>query len=164
MKDIMLIAGAFVLVTMLFLHIRRRNRVAIANTINACRYLNGVKTLTADAAIARHQVVKTGAAETSVALGTTAAKPIGIVRGAWDSGDAAAVHLFGAAQGTEIGIADAAIAVDVRLTPGTTSGRLRTMPAGAGTYWICGNALTAAAAAGDEFEFVPCTPYAVIVP
>ena len=157
-----IIGMAIVAVVAMF--VPRRRRVALANTITAARYTDGKKTLTADAAIARHQLLKSGSSETAVALATSAAKPLGIARGAYDSGDPVAVYLLGASHGTEIGIADAAIAVDARVVPGTTAGRLRTLPAVTGTYWVCGTALTAAGAAGDEFEFIPSVPYPVVVP
>lgn len=142
----------------------RRRRFALANTITATRYTDGKKTLTADAAVARHQLLKSGSSETAVALATSAAKPLAIARGAYDSGDPVAAYLLGASHGTEIGIADAAITVDVRVVPGTTAGRIRALPGTTGSYWVCGTALTAAANAGDEFEFIPCVPYLVAVP
>lgn len=138
--------------------------VAMANLITATRYNNGIKTYTANEAVLRNALVKFDTTETTVLNCATTAIPIGIANAELASGDPGAIRVLGACPGTEIGIADAAIAKDALLAPGTTAGRIRTLPATTGTWWVVGKALTAAGAAADEFEFAPCAPYKVVVP
>lgn len=143
---------------------RLAGHTALANIITATRYSNGRKTLTANEAVLRHALVKFDTTETTALNCTTAAIPLGIARAELASGDQGDIAILGAAPGTEIAIADAAIARDAFIVPAVTAGRARTLPGTTGTYYVFGRAITAAGAAADEFEFAPCVPYKVVVP
>lgn len=118
----------------------------------------------ADAAITtRHLVVKIGTDAAHVALAGVSDIPLGV---ATDEPAAAEdpvnVALLGAGDSTLLGVASAAITAGDLLAP-AASGKLRTLPATTGTYYIVGRAITAAGADGDTIEFVPSFPVQRVV-
>lgn len=143
---------------------RMAGHIPLANLITATRYNNGRKTLTANEAVLRHALVKFDTTDSTILNCTTSAIPLGVARGELASGDGGDIAILGSTPGTEIAIADAAIARDAFVVPAATAGRARTLPGTTGTYYVFGRAITAAGAAADEFEFSPCTPYKVVVP
>lgn len=126
------------------------------NAPNAGTNADGIKTMLADAAIARNVFVKFGSDEDHVAV-TAAANdvPMGITL---DSSSAAeepiAVAVLGAAKGTQLVTAGAAIAVGAAVQA-TSNGKCITLAA---TGFRAGRALQAAQADGDIIEIAPCCP------
>ena len=143
---------------------RMAGHIPLANLITAARYTSGLKPITANELVLRHALVKFDSTELTALNCTTAAIPLGIARAELAAGDIGNIAILGAAPGTEIAIADAAIARDAFIVPAVTAGRARTLPVTTGTYYVFGRAITAAGAATDEFEFAPCVPYKVVVP
>lgn len=139
-----------------------RETIEAAN-VGAGRHADGNLTLLADAALADHNLrVKLGSDANHFAVAGAEAA-LGICTDDPDTAeDPYNVALLGAAKGTLVGVASAAIAAGDYIV-GQTTGRFRTLPTSAGTYYVEGKAVTAASADGDEFEFVPCLPYAVTV-
>ena len=143
---------------------RMAGHIPLANLITATRYSYGMKPLTANELILRHALVRFDTTELTVLNCNTAGIPLGVARAELASGDIGNIAILGASSGTEIAIADAAIARDAFIVPAVTAGRARTLPVTTGTYYVFGRAITAAGAAADEFEFAPCVPYKVVVP
>lgn len=112
---------------------------------------NGNQTLLTDAAITtKNLCVKTGSDELHVAVSSSANDiPLGICP---DEASAAEkyvpVYLFGAHEGTMTGVANANIANGAMLVS-AGNGKLQTLPAAPGTYYIIGRALEASLAGGD---------------
>ncbi len=122
--------------------------IALANTVAVVP-----TTYLSDAAIGRFKVLKAGSDENHVAICGTGDVPYAM--SGEDSASAAeadlAVHHFGDGRPTR-GTASGAIANGDLLVPGA-NGSVRTLPAGAGTYYVIGQA-KAAAADGAEVPFV----------
>ncbi len=150
---------------------RRRNRLRTmraacnvgASTVGT--HADGKLPCFADAAFAsRHLLAKRGSDATHVALCGVGDIPLGFCD---DEAEAAEdpinVQALGATPGTVKGRASAAIALDA-LVVAAASGKVRTLPATTGTYYIIGRAITAAAADGDELELAPTFPIQRIVP
>ena len=118
----------------------------------------------ADAAIsARNLLVKIGSDAAHVALAGTSDIPLGVATDEPAAAeDATNVELLGAGDRTLLGVASAAIAAGDLVVP-AANGKLRTLPTGAGTYYIVGRALGAASADGDTVEFVPAFPVQRVV-
>lgn len=110
----------------------------------------------------RNLAVKAGAATGEVLICGATDMPVGVVQDEGVDGDSITVDLLGGASKTRLGVASAAIAQFARISP-AASGKLRTLPTAAGTYWVCGFAVGVAAADGDDIEFAPCVPYQVVV-
>lgn len=122
----------------------------------------GVVTRKLEAALAaRKLLVRQGTDDDQILVGTTA-KPMGVVDDVGEIGDRVAVSLLGSALETLVMTASGAIAAgdDVYAA---ADGKVSTLPAGVGTYYFVGVALTAAAADGDEIEVDPSAPRAVTV-
>ncbi len=141
----------------------RKGRIALANIAEGT-HLDGKVTYLADAALStRHLVGKIGSDASHVAACGTSDIPLGTITDeATAAEDPVSVSVFGAAPGTRRGVASAAITAGDMVVP-AASGKLRTLPGSAGTYYICGRALTAAAADGDVIEFAPCLPIQRVV-
>lgn len=143
---------------------RRRTRWQVANIAEGTSE-TGVRTYFADAAITnRNLLVKIGSDADHIALAGTADIGIGF---AIDQADAAedpvAVNLLGAAGGTVLGVAAAAITAGDQLVS-AANGQVRTLPATTGTYYIVGRAIQAAAAQGDVLQIAPSFPIQRVVP
>lgn len=116
-----------------------------------------------DAAIGRRRLVKLGTDEDHIDVCGTGNIPLGMTEE--DSASAAAQRVafrhFGLGDGGAIGVASGAIAAGDMLVAGA-AGAVRTLPAGAGTYYLIGRA-TEAAADGADVPFVPCFPIQRVV-
>jgi hypothetical protein len=108
--------------------------------------------------------VKKGTDDDHVAVTTAATEcPTGLSMHATDAAeDVVSVELPGAAAGTKIATASAAIAVNDLICP-TAAGKAVKLPAVGGTYYVTGRAITPATGDGVTFEFEGCTPYPVVV-
>lgn len=120
---------------------------------------SGAKTFRTDSAIAsRGLLVKFGSDADHVALAGAADIPLGYVTDeAAAAEDPIAVELFGIQPKTAIGVASGVIANGALLVP-DAAGKIRTLPAGAGNYWIIGRAAGAAGADGDPIHYIPLSP------
>ena len=113
--------------------------------------------LLTDAAVStRYLIGKFGTDASHVAVAGTADIAIGVITDEADAAeDSVAVALLGSTGETRKAVASAAIAAGAFITS-AASGKVRTLPTAAGTYYILGIALTAAAADGDVIEFDSC--------
>lgn len=122
-----------------------------------------VITRTADEAIGTiGLLVKVGSDADHIALCGASDIPIGIAEDTPDAGNDLAVSLLGAAKESKPMIASAAIAAGVQVYT-TADGKVQAKPAVAGTYYMVGTALTAAAADDDEIQVDPCVPIELVV-
>ena len=148
---------------MLYRLVRPTCRVEFANIAEGS--VAGKKTYAADAALAiRFVAVKLGSDANHVAVAGTADIAIGICT---DNAEAAEdlvnVALLGSASETLKVTASAAIAAgDFVVT--AANGKVRTLPATTGTYYIIGRALQAAAADLDVIEIDPMPTIQRVVP
>lgn len=165
----MLILTALLLLAVLpFIGRTLRGAQNFANALIAERWPNGRKTYLPDAAFSasRYLLAKAGSDTDHIDICTADDIPIGVVTDETPvSGDLTVplnVDLFGAATGTQIGVAAAAIAANALLVS-ADAGQIRTLPGVTGTYSIIGKALKAGAAQGDQVPFVPCFPIQRVV-
>jgi hypothetical protein len=126
---------------------------------------NGRITLESDVAITlEFAAVKAGSTAARVAV--TAAStdvPLGIAESKTDGeGYNVAVRLYGKGADTKPAVAGDAITRLARVIA-TADGKHIALPTDAGTYYVVGRALTAAAADGDLFELDDCHPVPVVV-
>jgi hypothetical protein len=121
-------------------------------------------TYRADAVIAtRNLVGKIGSDAAHVAVCGDADIPLGMITDQAPAiDDGVSVTLFGPNNECCLGIASAQILAGAFVVP-AANGKLRTLPAAAGTYWIVGRALKTAAADNDDVEFIPCFPIQRVV-
>ena len=127
-------------------------------------HANGKITLRADAALTtRYLAVKRGSDVDHVAVCGAADKPLGICLDEPSAAEEpAAIGLFGGLHGTCLAVASEAIAADDDVFT-AANGKLQNEPATAGTYYLVGKAVTAAAADGDAFEIIPRAPLKFVV-
>lgn len=148
-----------------------RNLVRGSNLVVCCNIAEGVHgdgcvSKLTDAAIAlRNVLVKIGSDISHVAVTTAATEiPLGVAN---DEASAAEenvnVQLLGAKQGTILMVASAPITAG-DLLQAAAAGKVATLgTGGAGTYYIVGRALNAAAADGDLVEVAHCVPVQRVV-
>jgi len=134
--------------------IRNRGRLSACN-VGEGTHAGGVTRKT-DAAIAtRHLLVKVGSDASHVAACGASEVPIGTVP---DEASAAEenveVALLGCAPSTRKMVASEAIDAGEKVYT-AASGKVQDLPAGAGTYYCVGTALTPASADGDVIEVDP---------
>jgi hypothetical protein len=129
-------------------------RVKLANIAEGTH--DGNITKETDAVLAeRYVLAKIGSTAARVAVCGAADIPIGVITDeAAAIGDLVNVALFGSARSTLRMVASAAIAQGALVEP-AANGRVATKGVGAGTHWVVGRALDAAAAAGDVIEVDP---------
>lgn len=120
-------------------------------------------TRTNDVAITtRHLLWATGAAAGGVKLNTASLIPMGTIDNTeTDTGVRQSVLLLGKGA-TKKMVASEAITEGEQVF-GAASGKVSDLPAGAGTYYCVGTALTGASADGDIIEVADCVPFAVVV-
>ena len=125
---------------------------------------DGQITKKADGAITtRYLLAKIGSDIDHVDLAGTADIPLGVITDESAAAeDLVNVSLFGSGQSTQKMIASAAITAG-DLVVSAASGKIRTLPGGAGTYYIIGRALNAASADGDVVEVTPSFPVQRVV-
>jgi hypothetical protein len=125
----------------------------LANSVSDGVHEDGRVTLALETTLTARGLFVTG--------GGAGDRPLGAV---WDegaAGDTVGVELIGGAAKTRLGLAGAAIVAYQLVTVGA-GGKAVPLPAAAGTYWVIGESLTAAAA-DEPFEFAPAGPYQVTV-
>lgn len=142
--------------------IRNRGRLSACNVAGGTHA--GSLTRKTDAAIAtRHLLVKVGSDADHVAACGASEVPIGTVP---DEASAAEenveVALLGAAPSTRTMVASEAIEAGEKVYT-AANGKVQDLPAGAGTYYCVGTALTPAAADGDEIEVDPAPAEKTVV-
>lgn len=142
--------------------------VFLANALLVNITPKGRETYLADAALtARYLLVKVGSDVNHVALCGAADIPFGVCLDMnpttdTDTSYPLRVDLLGLNEDTERMIASAAIAAG-DMVSAAASGKIQTLPATTGTYYIIGRAKTAAASSGDQIEVVPCFPIQRVV-
>jgi hypothetical protein len=130
---------------------------AINAITNVGSHQGGRFTATASGAITDKTLVKLSAA------GVVAANdgvPCGVAMADEDDGNEVGVQALGGADRTLVLIASAAVSANAILIADST--KVKTLPTAGGTYYIVGQALTAAAADGDV-EVAPCPPIKIVV-
>ena len=152
---------------------RFRGRALATNVVFTPQQTShGTVSLDGTAAIAtKNYVVVRGADDRHFKLGSAVTDvPLGILLNdeiATDEVDVVKknIALFGLWPESLPAVAEAAIAVDALLVIDlATPGRVKTLPAAAGTYLVIGRSRFTVAAAGDPVSIAHCLPYAVVVP
>jgi hypothetical protein len=141
-----------------------RQEIAAANTYDAAVETHeGTITRTNDAAVtARHLLWSTGAAAGGVAVNTASTIPMGTIDNTESStGVRQTIHLLGKGS-TKKMVASEAITEGERVF-GAAAGKVQDLPAGAGTYYCVGIALTGASNDGEIIEVLDCVPIPVVV-
>jgi hypothetical protein len=117
---------------------------------------NGILTLAAEAAFSsRYLLAQKGTAADGIIVNVANTRPWGVVLDEPASGDKCAVALLGASPGTLKVRASKSIAVGAKVY--TTAAGKVTDTNTAGSF-MCGRAITAAAADGDLIELAHCFP------
>ena len=141
----------------------KRNSLTFLANVAEGTHENALTRLADAALTTRFLLVKIGSDAAHVAVCGVGDIPLGI---ATDEPAAAEdpvnVELLGVGERTLLGVASAAITAGDLLVA-AASGKLRTLPTSAGTYYIMGRALGAAGADGDTIEFVPSFPVQRVV-
>jgi hypothetical protein len=167
MNQILLLASLLVAVALFVSWIASRPRGAqftpLANAITSGTHMGDLP-ITLEAAVARrHLLLKQGAADNGALICTAADKPLGFAEDEGAIGDKIAMHRLGMGGRTALGVASGAIAANARLTP-AAGGKVRTLTGiAAGTYWVCAEAIEAAAD-DEEIEVIGCVPFQVVIP
>lgn len=117
----------------------------------------------ADAAASEYTLVKVGSDAAHVAASAANEIPIGVLRSIPTAAeDEVTVELLGKGGSTVLMIASEAIDAGERVFA-AAAGKVQDLPAGAGTYYQVGVALTAATTDGDLIEVDPCVAVATVV-
>lgn len=135
--------------------------VAAANTYDAAieTSVDSIQRTNDVAVTTRHLLWGFGAAATSVKLATASVVPLGTIDNVESStGVRLTVNLLGKGS-TKKMVASEAITYGEHVYA-TAGGKVSDLPAGAGTYYCVGIALTAAGADGDIIEVQDCVPFA----
>jgi hypothetical protein len=143
---------------------KRLSGLAYFANIAEGRHERGLITYLPDNAFAtRWLVCKRGASAGNIDVCTATDVPLGIVED--ETGTTAnltiplAVRLFGGACDITLlgqaGAANAGVIAQDALLVADAAGQLKTLPAGAGTYYVVGRALNATTVQGDLVEFSP---------
>lgn len=155
-------AAAIVAVVALTPVAKRRHLVGAINIAEGTH--ENAKPYKVDAAVAtRFLLAKIGSdAAHSAACGANDI-PIGVMTDeAAAAEDLIAVELLGISNRTLLMVASEAITAGEAVYTGA-AGKVQDLPAGAGTYYKVGHALTAAGADGDLIEVQHCAPIATVV-
>ena len=139
-----------------------RNLIVAAN-VGESQYPGGKRTVYLDEAVTtKNLLMKAGTDADHVAICGASDIPKGFCPDEGAAGDEVELRYLGAAhQETGLGVASGAVAADDRLVP-ATGGKVKTLPATSGTYWIVGKSIKGAAD-GEPVEMVEFTPYQVTV-
>ncbi|MEW6306186.1 MAG: capsid cement protein [Verrucomicrobiota bacterium] len=124
----------------------------------------GAFTSKTDAAIAtRYLLAKDGSDDSHVAVCGASDIPLGVMTDEAEAAeDLIAVEVLGVSKRTLLMVASEAIDRGEHVYT-AASGKVQDLPAGAGTYYEVGVALTAASADGDLIEVAHCVPRKTIV-
>lgn len=144
-------------------HSRRRNQL-IACNIAEGTHDQALSKLTDAAITVRHYLYKFGSDAQHIAvMAATSDVPLGTVPDeASAAEEAVSVQLLGKGPTKKMVASEAMTVGDEVFT--TATGKVQDRPAGAGTYWCIGIALTAAGADGDIIEVQDCVPVRVVIP
>ncbi len=119
---------------------------------------------------ARYLLCKPGSDASHIDICSSSDIPLGVVPDMTPTTDGGSdlsyplpVNFLGLCEKTERMVASGIIAVGAFVVP-DNSGKVKTLPATTGTYYICGRAKTASAANNDLIEVVPCFPIINRVP
>lgn len=167
MNILLVLLSIVAIVGLLFLQtrgFRAAPRVLRLANIGVSQHV-GSFTKRADAALAtRFLLVKQGTDVNHIAVAGAADIAYGVATDeAAAAEDLVAVAILGAQDKTLPMVASAAIAADAFVVS-AAGGKIRTLPATTGTYYIIGKALEAAAADGDPIEVASCFPIQRVVP
>lgn len=133
---------------------RREEVTNSASTVGV--HPTGVLPLAAEVTIAtRYLLVGPGAAAGGFIVNIATTRPYGVCLDEPTSGNKAAVGLLGCMPGTARMVANAAIAVGDKVY---TAAGGKVSPTYGATLFLCGRAMTAAAADGDIIEVAHCFP------
>lgn len=157
------IAGALFLAANASQNIRRRGLTSALNIAEGT-HAGTIRKL-ADAAIAtRNLLFKFGSDVNHIAVAGASDIPLGTVEDeALAAEDEVSVNILGSTGRSLLMVASEAITVGEAVFT-AASGKVQDLPAGAGTYYQVGYAMTAAGADGDVIEVQPCTPVKTVVP
>lgn len=163
MNLIVMLAMVVLLALIVGWSVERGRRVIAVNVAEGTRD-TGARNYRADAAhVAPFLFVKVGsdAAHAAVIAAVTDV-PLGVTRDQPDAAeDLFAVDLFGCTAGTKLALTGGVIAAGNEISS-DAAGKAVVLPTAAGTYYVVGRALSAAAS-GGLVEFVPCYPRKVVV-
>jgi len=119
-------------------------------------HANGIVPLAAEVTIGtRYLLVQKGTAADGFIVNVATTRPLGVVLDEPTSGDKAAVALLGCSPGTQKMVANAAITAGALVY---TAAAGKVSPTYGATLFLCGRAITAAAADGDVIEVAHCFP------
>lgn len=138
--------------------------VATANTYDAAveTHESAIRRTNDAAVTARHLLWKKGAADGTVALNGATDIPLGTIDNIEaGTGLGQSVLLLGKGS-TKKMVASGGIAAGARVAV-AANGKVRAVPAGAGSYPIVGTALTAAVNDNDILEVADCVPFNLVV-
>jgi len=139
-----------------------RRRLALANIAEGTH--EGVVTRKTDAAVTtRNLLGKNGSDAAHVAAAGANDLPIGVITDeAADAEESVAVALLGVSKRTLLLVAVEAISAGAPVYT-AANGKVQDLPAGAGTYYEVGLALSAATADGDLIEVATCVARKTVV-
>ncbi|MGF1450265.1 MAG: hypothetical protein ACFB20_12730 [Opitutales bacterium] len=109
----------------------------------------------------RYLLARTGSGTDGILVGTATDLPVGVITDEGAIGDVVNVALLGSAASTRLVVANGNIAAG-RLIVASTAGKVVALPSAPGSYFVVGQAITAAAN-GGLVEFDPCVPYQRVV-
>lgn len=171
MNPLFIMTALALLLAATFVHAvcKARSGQLFANSLIVNTTPKGRATRLADAAFtSRYLLAKAGSDASHIAICTAADKPLGVVPDMTPTTDTDTsyplpVNFLGLNEDTERMIASGVIAIDAMVVP-DAAGQVKSLPtSGGGTTYIIGKAVSAAAAAGDQIEVIPCFPYLVTI-
>lgn len=119
-------------------------------------HTNGVLPFAAEVTMAtRYLLVQKGTADNGIIVNIATTRPWGVCLDEPTSGNKAAVAMLGCAEGTVKMVANAAITVGQMVY---TAAAGKVSPTYGATLFLCGRAVSAAAADGDIIEVAHCFP------
>lgn len=142
---------------------RVRGQIPLANIAEGRHPTGNVSYLTDAAITTRYLLGKVGSDAGHIAACGASNIPIGVITDeASAAEDPVNVAVAGVADGTVLMVASEAIDAGEHVYT-AASGKVQDLPAGAGTYYEVGLALTAASADGDLIEVAHCVPRKTVV-
>jgi len=137
--------------------------VLIANIAEGIHGDGKVTKLTDAAITTRYLLYKPGSDANHAAVSGASEIPLGTIADeASAAEEAVAVNVLGSTPGTLLMVASEAITQGEHVFT-AASGKVQDLPAGAGTYYELGIALTASGADGDLIEVAHCVPRKTVV-
>lgn len=138
--------------------------VVLANIAEGTHGDGKITKLTDAAITTRHLLYKPGSDANHAAVSGAAEIPLGTIADeATAAEEAVTVNILGSSPGTLLMVANEVITQGEHVYT-AASGKVQDLPAGAGTYYELGIALTASAADGDLIEVAHCVPRKTVIP